>query len=44
VLEHAAEPWVYALFRCIETVLGIGVAVAISVVPKLIAVERAKGA
>ena len=44
VLEHAAEPWVYALFRFIETVLGIGVAVAISVVPKLIAVERAKGA
>ena len=44
VLEHSAEPWMYALFRFVETVLGIAVAVAISLVPKLIAVERAKGA
>ena len=44
VLEHAADPWAYALFRFVETVLGIGIAVAISVVPKLISVEHAKGA
>jgi uncharacterized membrane protein YgaE (UPF0421/DUF939 family) len=42
VLEHSAEPWMYAVYRFIETVLGIGVAVAISLVPKLVVLERAK--
>jgi uncharacterized membrane protein YgaE (UPF0421/DUF939 family) len=42
VLEHSAEPWTYALYRFIETVLGIAVAVGISLVPKLVVLERAK--
>ena len=42
VLEHSAEPWTYALYRFVETVLGIAVAVGISLVPKLIVLERAK--
>ena len=42
VLEHSAEPWTYALYRFIETVIGIAVAVGISLVPKLVVLERAK--
>jgi uncharacterized membrane protein YgaE (UPF0421/DUF939 family) len=40
LLEHGAEAWSYALFRLIETVLGIGVATSISFVPKLIRIEE----
>ena len=36
LLEHTAQSWVYALWRFTETVLGIGVALLISLVPKLI--------
>jgi uncharacterized membrane protein YgaE (UPF0421/DUF939 family) len=36
VLDHGLHPWTYALHRVVETVLGIGVAVLISLVPKLI--------
>lgn len=39
VLDHGAHPWIYAGHRVVETVLGIGVAVIISVVPKLIRAE-----
>lgn len=35
VLDNNAEPWVYALHRFAETVLGVSVAWAISYVPKL---------
>ena len=40
VLEHGANPWSYAFFRFIETVLGIGVAWLISLVPKLIRTDE----
>jgi uncharacterized membrane protein YgaE (UPF0421/DUF939 family) len=40
VLDHSANPWSYAFFRLIETVLGIGVAWLISLVPKLVRVDE----
>jgi uncharacterized membrane protein YgaE (UPF0421/DUF939 family) len=40
VLDHSAEPWHYALYRLIETALGVAVAWAISYVPKLIRMEQ----
>jgi len=39
VLAHGAHPWSYALYRLIETLLGIGSAVLLSYVPKLLRVE-----
>ena len=36
LLEHTADPWVYAAWRSIETLLGIAVALLVSLVPKLI--------
>ena len=36
VLAHRAESWSYAMFRFLETALGIGTAWAISLVPPLI--------
>jgi uncharacterized membrane protein YgaE (UPF0421/DUF939 family) len=39
VLSHGANPWSYALYRLIETVLGIAMAVLVSPVPKLLRVE-----
>jgi uncharacterized membrane protein YgaE (UPF0421/DUF939 family) len=35
VLAHGADPWSYALHRLIETFLGIGTAVLVSLVPKM---------
>lgn len=40
VLDHSAEPWSYAFFRFVETVLGVTVAWLISYVPKLIRIEE----
>lgn len=40
LLDHGAEPWSYAFYRFIETMLGIIVAVSISMVPKLIRVDE----
>lgn len=41
LLEHSAHPWAYALYRLIETLLGIVVAMAVSFVPKLLRVDAA---
>ncbi len=42
LLEHAAEPWSYALHRSMETVLGILTAMLVSLVPKLIRTDKLK--
>jgi uncharacterized membrane protein YgaE (UPF0421/DUF939 family) len=36
VLAHQTEPWAYAFFRFSETILGIGAAWLISLVPRLL--------
>jgi uncharacterized membrane protein YgaE (UPF0421/DUF939 family) len=40
VLYASADPWSYAFFRCIETMIGVVVAWGISYVPKLIRLEQ----
>ena len=40
LLDHSAAPWSDAFFRMIETALGIGMAMAVSVVPKLLRTEQ----
>jgi uncharacterized membrane protein YgaE (UPF0421/DUF939 family) len=39
LLDHGDHPWAYALYRTLETVLGIGAAVAVSLLPKLVSEE-----
>ena len=36
ILTHGSDPWVYAFFRFIETILGIAVAWTLSFVPRLL--------
>ena len=38
-LPHDVDPWTYAVYRVIETFLGIAMAVLVSLVPKLMRVE-----
>ena len=41
VLDQNLSPLHYATWRCVETVVGVGVAWIVSYVPKLIRVEEA---
>ena len=36
MLTHGSDAWAYAWWRCVETLIGIGAAVALSFVPKLV--------
>jgi uncharacterized membrane protein YgaE (UPF0421/DUF939 family) len=40
LLDHNAHPWSYALYRLVETVIGIGAAVGISLIPKLLKIDE----
>ncbi len=39
VLEHSGQAWLYAAERLAETLVGVGVALGLSLVPKLIHVD-----
>jgi uncharacterized membrane protein YgaE (UPF0421/DUF939 family) len=40
LLDHGDQPWFYAFVRMVETLLGIAAAVLVSLLPKLIPVDR----
>ena len=42
MLHHGDHPWSYALHRTIETALGIGLAMLVSLVPKLVSIDELK--
>jgi uncharacterized membrane protein YgaE (UPF0421/DUF939 family) len=41
ILDHGTQPWSYAVYRTVETFLGIGLAVLVSMVPKLLRMDGA---
>ena len=40
ILDRHGEPWRYAALRSVETLIGIGAAVGVSLVPKLLPLRR----
>lgn len=40
LLDHGDQPWFYAVMRMAETLVGIGVAVLVSLLPKLVPLDR----
>jgi uncharacterized membrane protein YgaE (UPF0421/DUF939 family) len=40
VLDHGDHPWLYAVHRVTETLLGVAAAVVVSFVPKLLPTDR----
>ena len=36
LMEHGDEPWMYAAYRCAETLIGVAMAVLVGLVPKLV--------
>lgn len=40
MLTHGDHPWTYALHRVTETILGMGLALLVSFVPKLASIDE----
>lgn len=40
LIDHGEQPWFYAFVRMVETLVGLGVAVLISLLPKLVPSDR----
>lgn len=43
LLDHSSQPWIYAIHRLAETLIGVAVAWAVSYVPKLLGREKEGG-